>query len=69
MAEVMIFQCQGYYDWQFEVKDDDSTGLCKAQILLGNEIIWESENGFYDEEYAQEQAVQRLRERIGELLK
>jgi hypothetical protein len=69
MAEVLIFQCQGYYDWQFEPKDDESTGLNRAQILLGGYLIWQSDVGYWDEEEAQAQAVRRLQERIGELLK
>jgi len=67
MAEVLVFQCQGYYDWQFE-QDDNRPGQCKAQILLGGEVIWESAVGYYDEEQAQEQASQHLKNKLKELL-
>lgn len=67
MVEAFVFQCQGYYDWEFEVKDDHSSGSNKARILLGNEVIWESEHGYWSEERAQEVAVDRLRQKLKEL--
>jgi hypothetical protein len=63
MAEALVFQCQGYYDWEF----DDEFNKWRGQILLGT-VIWESEKGYYDEEVAQEAAIEHLRSKIGGLL-
>ena len=66
MAEALVFQCCGWYDYKFEPGDYDS-GHYRAQILLGT-VIWESERGYYDEEVAEEAAVEHLRSKMKELL-